>query len=178
MSQEPVDPQLPLGRVGLEPDAVAPDGSQVRFSHRPAARRRPGQHGPRHAGCRSGLPSGLASHCRGNLVRPGRPRPSLAMPPRRRCGACAPGLRRPRRCPGHTHGLAVPVRRRTRRPAAVSVPHVPLPGPAPKKPNRPNTAASAPRLCDQAELSPNTPLIGNQRTTVIPSHEDHYIARA
>ena len=31
MSQEPVDPWLPLGRAGLDPDAAAPDGSQIRF---------------------------------------------------------------------------------------------------------------------------------------------------
>lgn len=31
MSREPVDPRLPLGRVRLDPDAVAPDGSEVRF---------------------------------------------------------------------------------------------------------------------------------------------------
>ena len=31
MSQEPADPQLPLGRAGLDPDAAAPDGSQIRF---------------------------------------------------------------------------------------------------------------------------------------------------
>ena len=31
MPQEPNDPQLPLGRAGLDPDAAAPDGSEIRF---------------------------------------------------------------------------------------------------------------------------------------------------
>lgn len=31
MPQEPADPQLPLGRAGLDPDSAAPDGSQIRF---------------------------------------------------------------------------------------------------------------------------------------------------
>ena len=41
MSQGPVDPRLPLGRAGLQSDAAAPDGSEVRLiiDHRHGAGR-------------------------------------------------------------------------------------------------------------------------------------------
>ena len=125
MSQEPADPRLPLGRAGLDSDAAAPDGSEIRFliDRRHGAGRASMVHVT--------LPAGQVSRPvrhrtveeiwyvlegRGQVWRcpPGAPAESVA-----------PALRLPWRCPCHTHGLVLPVRRRRRWPLAVPVLHLP-----------------------------------------------------
>ncbi len=178
MSRETVDPQLPLGRAGSEPDAAAPDRSQVRF----LIDRRHG------AGRASMVHVTLAA---GQVSRPVWHRTVeeiwYVLEGRGQVWRCPPGAAvelAPPVSVAPGDALVIPTGWRFQFAAAQDAPlrflcYTSPPWPGPEEAQQAERGGlGPPRLCDRAELSRNTALIENQYTTVIPAHEDHYIARA